>query len=53
MSPKVEAANYTSSMKVGEKYRFTGLLLTVYKSEKAAKMSNIFQIKDILTKNIF
>lgn len=51
LSPIVQAANNTSSMKVGEEYKYTGLVLTVYKTEKAAKKSNIFLIKKTLGKN--
>ena len=48
MTPTSEAA-YTSNMKKGDKYKYTGTLLIVYKDKQAAKYSNIFRRSRTLT----
>ena len=45
----ISNAAHTDSMRVGDKYEYRGGLIISYRSKDAAKKSNIFKIKGVLT----
>ena len=49
IAPISEAA-FTNNMKKGDKYKYTGNLLIVYRDKEGAKRSNIFKIRKTLSK---